>query len=390
MMQRTKLLFIILFFFYSACSKGGGNARDDRSPNVVQGVTAQVIKLLPVEDFFTVAGTIKARRTANLSSKVTGAIVAVSVNAGDKAQKGQTLVQIDSRELHAGLTSAKAGLEELTWVSKAAESALAAAQGQRELAAATYQRYSALLAKESVTRQEFDEVNTKFKVASAETTRAEENLRALEAKKAQAKARISQAQTLLSQTNIVSPYDAIVTDKSAELGMLAVPGAPLVTVEEMGSYRLETQVGESEIQFVQLGKEASVTIDAIQGEASGPVVEIVPAADPRSRTFTVKIQLPTLPGIRSGLYGKARFAVGKREIIAVPKDAVLPRGELNGLFVVGENGLVGFRLVRTGRSYGDRLEILSGVKEGEQVVIKGAERLSEGDRIQVSRQVDAR
>ena len=94
-----------------------------------------------------------------------------------------------------------------------------AAKGQRELAATTYQRYEGLFARESVTRQEFDEINTKYKVADAEMARAEENRRAVEAKKNQAEARIEQAQTLLDQTTIKSPYDGVVTDKPAELGM---------------------------------------------------------------------------------------------------------------------------------------------------------------------------
>jgi membrane fusion protein, multidrug efflux system len=390
-MKRWKeFLFVILLFFQWACSKGGEDHQNGNPSAVAPGVAVEIIKPSTVEDFFSVAGTIKARRTAALSSKITGTVVAVSVNAGDKVRKGQILVQIDSRELHAELASANAGLEELTWAAKAAESTLAAARGQRELAAVTYERYQALLDKESVTRQEFDEVNTKFKVATAETTRAEENLRALEAKQAQARARISQTQTLLSQTNIVSPYDGVVTDKAAELGMLASPGTPLVTVEEEGAYRLEAQVGESQIQFVQRGNQIPVSIDAIQGELTGSVVEVVPVADPRSRTFTVKVQLPPRPGIRSGLYGKARFLLGKREVIAVPRHAVLSRGELKGVFAVGEDGVVHFRLVTTGRSYGARVEVLSGLKPGEQIVTKGAERLSEGDPVLASRKVDAK
>ena len=160
----------------------------------------ELAKPLAVEDFFTVAGIVKARRSTVLSSKVTGTVTAVAVNAGDRVRKGQTLVQIDNRELRAELASANAVLDEVTWAAKAADSALLAAKGQRELAATTYQRYEGLFARESVTRQEFDEINTKYKVADAEMARAEENRRAVEAKKNQAEARIEQAQTLLDQT----------------------------------------------------------------------------------------------------------------------------------------------------------------------------------------------
>ena len=389
-MLSKKFLIIILLFFSSSCSKGDRNAQEQKSIGNVQSVTVEVAKPLAVEDFFAVAGIVKARRSTVLSSKVTGTVTAVAVNAGDRVRKGQTLVQIDNRELRAELASANAALDEVAWAAKAADSALIAAKGQRELAATTYQRYEGLFARESVTRQEFDEINTKYKVADAEMARAEENRRAVEAKKNQAEARIEQAQTLLDQTTIKSPYDGVVTDKPVELGMLASPGTPLITVEEGGSYRLDAHVGESEIRFVQQGKSLSVNIDAIPVQLTGTVVEIVPAADPQSRTFTVKVQLPADPALRSGLYGKARFPAGRREVIALPTHAILPRGELQGVFIVGNDDVVRFRLVKTGKTYGDRFEILAGINPGERVATHGAERLNEGEKVQISQSSHAR
>ncbi len=388
-MARKNLLIIILLLYGSACSKSDRSAAEQSNGNA-QNVTVEVAKPMAMNDFFTVAGIVRARRSTVLSSKITGMVTSVAVNSGDRVRKGQILVQIDNRELRAELAGANAALDEIGWAEKAAESALLAAKGQRELAATTYQRYEGLFARQSVTRQEFDEVNTKYKVADAEMARAEENRRAVAAKKDQAESRIAQAQTLLDQTTIRSPYDGVVTDKPAELGMLASPGTPLVTVEESGSYRLDTQVGESEIRFAQQGKSVSVSIDAVPVELTGTVTEIVPAADPQSRTFTVKVQLPSDPALRSGLYGKARFPAGKRELIALPTHAILSRGELQGLFVVGNDDVVHFRLVKTGKKYGDRIEILSGINPGERVVTQGAERLSEGERVRVSQSIHAR
>jgi multidrug efflux pump subunit AcrA (membrane-fusion protein) len=380
-MKRWKeCLLVILMLFQWACSKSE-HRQNSNSSAVAPGTAIETIKPSTVEDFFAVAGTVRAKQTSALSSKITGTVAAVSVRTGDKVRKGQLLVQIDGRELHAELAGANAGLEEITWATKAAASALAAAQGQRELAATTYKRYQALLGKESVTRQEFDEVNTKFKVATAEMMRAEENLRALEAKKAQAEARISQAQALLSQANIVSPYDGIVTDKAAELGMLASPGTPLVTVEDAGAYRLEAQVGESSLAYAKLGAAVPVRVDALDTTLSGKVAEIVPAADPQSRTFTIKIELPAEPLLRSGVYGKASLSRGERQVLLVPIGAVLERGQLTGVFVVGQDGRAEFRLVKTGKRYGENFEILSGLSAGERVVVKGAERIAEGSRV---------
>jgi multidrug efflux pump subunit AcrA (membrane-fusion protein) len=114
---------------------------------------------------------------------------------------------------------------------------------------------------------------------------------------------------------------------------------------------------------------------------TGKAVEIVPAADPQSRTFTIKIELPAQPLLRSGVYGKASFSRGERQVLLVPAAAVLERGQLTGVFVVGQDGRAEFRLVKTGKRYGEKLEILSGLSTGERIVIKGAERIHEGGRV---------
>ncbi|MBI2358904.1 MAG: efflux RND transporter periplasmic adaptor subunit [Deltaproteobacteria bacterium] len=338
-------LFVIFLFLLFGCSKEKGPAQDQREAKPLGEVKAEVIQPMPVEDFFEAVGTVVSRRTVGLSSKAVGTVVSISAKEGDRVSKGKILVEIDSRDLQAELQGAEAALEEMEGAIKAAESGVVAAKGQRDLAHATFKRYESLIARGSVTPQEYDEVRAKYTVAEAETVRAEENLRALKAKREQAKAKLSYAKTLLSYTTIVSPFDAVVTAKIAEAGMLAVPGSPLLTVEEVGYYRLEVQVGESRIAQVRPGKTVPVSIDAIEKELSGNVAEVVPAADPKSRTFTVKI--------------------------ALPSDSLMRYQER----------VIRYRLVKTGKEHGDRIEILSGLNAGERVVVKGVERVSEGNRL---------
>jgi RND family efflux transporter MFP subunit len=154
-----------------------------------------------------------------------------------------------------------------------------------------------------------------------------------------------------------------------------------VTVEQSGVYRLEAQVGESSLAYAKLGAAVPVRVDALDTTLTGKAVEIVPAADPQSRTFTIKIELPAQPLLRSGVYGKASFSRGERQVLLVPAAAVLERGQLTGVFVVGQDGRAEFRLVKTGKRYGEKLEILSGLSTGERIVIKGAERIHEGGRV---------
>ena len=368
---------VLFLMFLGACSRERENSRVMPEEPLVSGVEVVVVRPESVEDSFESVGTVKARQSAALSSKTVGTIIAVMAREGDHVKRGQTLIEIDSRDLRAELQGAQAALEEADWAIRASESAVTSARGQKELAAATFERYESLVAKGSVTPQEFDEVNAKYRVANAELARAEENLRAAGARKKQAEARVSYAQTLFNYTRIASPFDGVVTVKTAEVGMLALPGNALMTVEQSGAYRLEVQVGESWLTDVRLGMNVTVVIDAIRAELTGKVGEIVPAADPQSRTFTIKIEI-SHPLVRSGFYGKARFLTGKKDVLLVPSEAVFERGQLVAVYAVDDRGIVRLRLINTGKRYGQRIEVLSGLTPGDRIVARGTEKISEG------------
>ncbi|MGE5215883.1 MAG: efflux RND transporter periplasmic adaptor subunit, partial [Chloroflexota bacterium] len=184
----------LLLVFLGACSREPQDSRAVTEEPPVKGVEVIALRPRSVADTFESVGTMKARQSAALSSKIIGTIVAVSVREGDRVKKGQTLIRIDSRDLEAELRGAQAALEEASAAIKAGESAVGAARGQRELAAATFKRYEPLVTKGSVTPQEFDEVSAKNRVAEAELARAEENLRAARAKQNQAQAKVAYAQ----------------------------------------------------------------------------------------------------------------------------------------------------------------------------------------------------
>lgn len=375
------LAFVLGFILWLWSCGESGPSLPGTEPPVVEGAKVETVAAATVEDTFDAVGTVQARRTAVLSSKVVGRVLSILVREGDRVRSGQVLVEIDSRDLRAELKGAEAAVREAEAAIGAAESAIAAAREHRELAAATFERYRALMTRESITLQEYDEASARYKVATAELARAEENLRSLRAKRDQARARVSYLESILTYTVLTAPFDAVVTEKPGEVGMLAAPGTPLLSVEETSSYRLEVQVGESRIARVKPGGKVPVMIDAVKDALSGAVVEIIPAADPQSRTFTVKIALPSRPAIRSGLYGKARFSEGQRRIVAVPIGAVVSKGQLDGVFVVDREEMARFRLVKTGKRYDERVEILSGLDPGERIVVEGAGKLRDGVRI---------
>ncbi len=380
-MKEKILLILPLLVFLGACSRDKESSHAVIDEPVVRDVEVVSVEPGVVVDSFEAVGTVKARHSAVLSSKTLGTIFAVMAKEGDRIKKGQTLIEIDNRDLRADLQGAQAALDEANWSIKAAESAVASARGARDLAGATFKRYEFLIGRGSVTPQEFDEVSAKYKIADAELQHAEENLRAARARKKQSEAKVSHAETVLSYTKITSPFDGVVTAKNAEEGGLASPGNPLMIVEQSGLYRLEVQVGESSLADVKLSMAVPVVIDAIKTEFAGKVGEIVPAADPQSRTFTIKIEVPPHSLLRSGLYGKARFPTGKKEVLVVPSQAVIERGQLVGVYAVDDKGIVRLRLIKTGGRYDQRIEVLSGLTRGERIVARGIEKISEGSRV---------
>jgi multidrug efflux pump subunit AcrA (membrane-fusion protein) len=359
-------------------------------------VSVEPVRIETLADSIEAVGTVQSRRHTVLSSKVLAAVVAVHRHEGDRVRAGDVVVELDDRDARAQRARAEAALreahdavEEAQAAIEAADRAIDAAAAQQELAAATLARYTTLLERRSVAAQEHDEVAAKAKAAAAEVARARQTKASLLARERQAAARIEQAEAelararvALTHATITAPANGIVVSKTVEVGTIATPGAALLTVEEQ-RYRLELSVPESDIRNVRIGQRTVATVDALGLDLQGIVVEIVPAADPTSRTFTVKVDLPGDERLRSGLYGRARFTAGQRTVMLVPRQAVRERGQLQQVFVVDGSNIARLRLVTTGKAADDRVEILSGLGEGERVVVQGAERLTDGSRVEV-------
>lgn len=402
-MRRIFAIIAISVIAAVAASCGGKDEAAAEKVPTVTGVKLQTVRTAPVEDLYEATGTVRSRTTSVLSSKVIATVRAVHVREGDRVRAGQVLVELDDRDLVAGLRKAQAGLreaenalDEVERAIAAAESAKAAAEANQALAASTFARYRALRERRSVSQQEFDEVQARYKAATAEAERAGQMLASLRAKKNQvlarmdhARADIAAAQVTVGYARVVAPINGIVTDKRAEVGMLAAPGVPLVTVEDDAHYRLEVAVEESYIGKIHPGDPAHVAIAALgDRELTGRVAEIVPAADPASRSSTVKIDLPMDAGkegapslLRSGLYGKARFTVGQKQALLIPQQAIVQRGQLIGVFVVDESNIARLRLIKTGKPHGDRIEVIAGLSEGERIVVENVGAISDGTKI---------
>lgn len=283
-------------------------------------------------------GTVRPVETAMISSKISGTLLEVNADPGRVVKQGEVLARIDNREIRARLENALAAL----------------AQAERD-----YTRFEKLHADRVVTTQEFEAAQTRLRSA---------------------RATVEEAETLLDHATVEAPFAGVVTRRFVQRGDLAIPGRPLIELENPSALRLEAQVPESLVSTLSVGDELPVLIDAAAASLSGRVAEIAPASDPASRTVLVKLDLPVNDQLRSGQFGRARIPTNAAPTLRLPASALLSRGQLDYVFVV-QDGVARLRIVRPGRRHEGQIEILAGLDEGEQVVVVGGQSLRDGQPI---------
>jgi len=386
----TRSILLLLAPALISCSGPKEGHQTERS--VLAGVKTVSISTSSVPEFYEAVGTIRSKTKTVISARTTGHVTRVLVSEGDRVRAGQTLVEIDNRDAAVQVRRAEAVESEaresqvvLDKEIAAAEFGRVAAEANRKLAESTFDRYRSLHDRRSVSDQEFDEVQAKLTAATAELDRATAMLESAKARRNQILARIdhataerSSADLSMDYSRVVSPVTGIVTEKTIETGMIAAPGAPLLTVEDDTAYRLEAQVPESVLGAIRKGDAVRIVLEAEnKAETQGRISEIVPSADPSTRTTIVKVDLPKAPSLRSGLFGRAFLPSGERSVISVPRELVVQHGQLTFVYVLDEK-IVRQRLIKLGKSSGDRVDVVSGLQNGDLLIVEPREKLIDG------------
>jgi RND family efflux transporter MFP subunit len=285
-------------------------------------------------------GTVLSRTLAEVAPKVMARVLEVNVRAGDTVRRGDVIARLDARDAASRVAQAR--------------SSLVAAQAQARQAEADDRRIRKLVEERVATRQALDAADARAKASRAEATRARDAL--------------EEAQVLLSETTVRAPFDAIVDERLAEPGDMGEPGKPLARIHSRAHLQLEARVPEQYVRGLSVGSPARVRFDAPARDIPVTIEEIAPAADPESRTFLVKAGLPPDSDLHPGLFGRLLQPSERREALLVPAAAITWSGQLEMTRVI-EGGEVRTRNVQTGKAYGDRVEVLSGLHEGERVII---------------------
>ncbi len=342
-----------------------GCGGDDTTPAVdppvaaipVEVATAE-LRTIPVSS--RASGSVEPLRRVNPGTKILGRIEQVLVREGDRVDPGQLLARLESRDLEAARAQAAAALDRAT-----AELANARVHDQR---------MADLHGRGSVTDKAREDAATGFEVAQAAVAQAEANLVA--------------ARVALSYAEVVSPISGWVAARHVEAGDMTAPGASLFIVEDSSRVKIEAHVPEAEVVGLAEGDVARVEI--LSHRMTATLDRIVPAGDPASRTFLVQILLDNPEGVfKSGMFARVSFEHGERQALLVPATAVVRRGQLEGLYVTSDDGgRARLRWVKTGRPVGDLegealVEILSGLEEGERVVVAPPSGLTDGATVKV-------
>ena len=342
-MRRRRWQILVLSLAIAGCGpKDEGNVPAvSAAPQTTIHAGVVEVKVSEVPIRVEVTGQVETMYQATLSSRIQGTIEKVLVREGTPVKKGQILIELDNRDLQAELERTVAEVDN---------------------AKAHVARIKSLYEQDAVSKQEMENATRTFKVSEA-------NRRAVLAQ--------------LSYTVVKAPFDGVITERKVEAGELASSGQTLLKMEDPDRLRLEAMVAESDLKAIALGRKIPVMIDAIPGESLlGTVSRILPAGDPQTHTFRVKVDLPPTPGLRTGMFGRLQLDKGVSRTIVLPLSAVIERGELTSVFVVDPDHVARLRWVRLGRRFDQQTEILSGLNEGERVLID-ASRGSDGATVQI-------
>jgi len=340
-------------------------------------VTTARVAMTDVARAIESGGVVQARTTAVIASRILAPVRSVRVSPGEHVRAGQTLVVLDGDDLAAGARAARSAARAAEQGSAAAAAELLAADAGLVLARASHDRIAGLTARRSATAQELDEATAALRSAEARVASASARKSQAALAVETARAAGDQASTTSSFTTIVAPFDGTITEKMVEPGNMASPGVPLLRLEDTRGFRLEVRVDEARVGQIRNGDHVPVLLGTGITPLEGTVVEVSRAVDADARAFLVKIALPDAPGLRSGEFGRARFAGSPHRALTVPSSAIVRRGQLTSVFVV-DKGIARVRLVDLSES-----EVLAGLAESEVVILSPPAGVTDGRRISV-------
>jgi len=361
------LIFSLICVVIWSCSGDTNQVseHENRSRVTPPDHTAAVI-LKKITEWYEAVGTVRPGTETVIESQVRAQIKKINIIPGQRIKRGDLIVILDNREVKSRLAGAKQALETARANRKQAEQGLISSQALFKKADLSYTRIKTYYDSQAATTQELESAEASFLQAKAGVSQASEAVKAADSGVSQAEKFIEEIRVLLDYSGIKAPENGVVLKRMAEPGDLAMPGKPLVILRSEGQLILEAFVRESLISKVPEGTRLNALISSADKTVPVTIKEVVPYADPGTRTFLVKASLPDALGLYPGMYGKLYIPVSETEVPVVPEQAILAVGQLTYVLVQTDKGW-SKRYVKTGLLHGDQIEITSGVNTGDTI-----------------------
>ncbi|WP_027138705.1 efflux RND transporter periplasmic adaptor subunit [Gaetbulibacter saemankumensis] len=358
MKKHTYIIAFTLFtLLFSACGNNNKQAATDNTPAIKVHVNA--VKINNNTPFLTVSGKIQATESADLSTRFMGYVNKIHVEIGDQVNQGQLLVSINNSDLEAKRAQVNAGISEAT---------VAYNNAKRD-----FERFTNLFASKSISQKEMDNVAANYEMAKAR----------LEA----AKGMKNEINAQFEYANITAPFSGIITNKYVKSGDMANPGMPLISLENPKQFEILAMVPESEISQINKGITVSARVKSVEEELKGTVAEISSSARHTGGQYLVKITLEKpSKNVLSGMFATVLFPVEKQQdsnLVLIPQEAIVNNGQLTGVYTVSATNTALLRWLRLGRTYGDQVEVLSGLNSEESYIISAEGKLYNGAKISI-------
>jgi len=357
-MKRTVLSIFALLGIMSAvsgCKEQEAHAQVKELPDAQVQITKVVAQ--NNAQVFESVGRVKNVRESMISSKAMGTITNVKVKAGDRVKKGQVLIRIDEKRIRGNVAQA--------------QGALAQARAAKVIAKQMLDRFAKLKKADSASQAKYDKAQFDYDAAVGAVT--------------QASGALTTARSYLNETIVKAPFAGTVVDTMMDVGEVAAPGMPLLRMEGESELEFEATVNGQDIDLIEIGQEVTVVVDAARGqrkEVAGKITEIVPSQDRVTHSNLVRIKLEDMKDVRSGTFGRAKFKKNSttRGVIALPKDRLITHGQLSAVYVLDEEQTVRLRLIRQGKTLNEKIEIISGLLEGDNYISSDLTGLIDGQR----------
>ena len=345
---------------------GGGRGGGARPPMPVEFAP---VKRATVTEKVTIVGNLIGAATVEAVPKVNGRLQSVNVRLGDAVRQGQQIAKVEDREIREQVRQQEAAF-------KVAEATIRQREADLKLAQTNLERNRSLLERQLLPRQTYDDSEARYQASLAQLDLARAQFE-------QSKARLEELRINLSNTVIASPVDGFIGKRYLDPGAAVSPNAPVASVVAIATVRMVANVVEKDVKKLSVGMPAQVEVDAFPGEKfRGKVARVAPVFDPQTRTAEMEIEVPNPTNrLKPGMYARVSLRVAdKPNALTVPRNAIVTRGSEQVVYVV-DGSVARQRRIEIGIQGPERVEVTSGLREGERIVTTGAAALQDGDRI---------